>query len=156
MWQPIRQLNRRLNSRMFRRVVGRSLALHHRGEVRPDGLTLLTLRNRLEIRWRARPVHPWDADLSLEDRSTLFYDQMLSDTEAVILRLFHSLPQIDAIDLTVVDPGSESAILEGRVQRSELDGARNLRSIRMRLRELGVSWLAPSSGAVASANERPA
>jgi len=144
MWQPIRELVRKLNSWKFRRSIDRSLALHLRGEVRSDGLTLLALRNGLDIRWRARAIHPWDRDLSAEVQSALFQDQVLADTEAVIFRLFQSLPQIDVIDLTVVDVASDGVILEGRVYRSVLQSVRNLRSIRMRLQQLGVSYASPA------------
>ena len=151
MWQTIGALFRKLERRRHRYKIHRSLALQLRGEARRDGLSLLRVRNRLEVRWRARDVHPWDAEAS--DKPQLFREQLLSDTEAVILRLFKTLPQIDLIDLKVFEPVSDTVIIAGVVHRSDLDTVRSLMSIRMRLQQMGlISWLwgtaaAPSSSA---------
>jgi len=140
MWRAIEILFRKLDRWRHRHNVDRSLALHLRGEARPDGLSLIQLRNRLEVRWRARDIHPWDADAS--DRAQLFGEQLLSDTEAVILRLFKALPQIDLIDLRVVEPTSDTVIMAGVVHRSNLDTVRSLMSVRMRLQHMGLSsWM---------------
>jgi len=151
MWQTIRALFRKLERWRHRHNIDRSLALHLRGEARRDGLSLIRVRNRLEVRWRARDIHPWDAEAS--NKPQLFREQLLSDTEAVILRLFKSLPPVDLIDLKVFEPTSDTVIMAGVVHRSELDAVRSLMSIRMRLQQMGVSsWLwgttpAPSSSA---------
>ena len=146
MWQPIRAMVRKVDSWRFRRSIERSLALHLRGEGRPDGLALLAMRNRLEIRWRARAIHPWDAGLSPERKAKLFQEQVLADTEAAILRLFQSRPEIDIVDLTVLDAASDGVILDGAVYRPVLETVRNLRSVRMRLRQLGVSYASQGGG----------
>jgi hypothetical protein len=54
--------------------------------------------------------------------------------------LFEALPQVDIIDLTVLGPASETAMMAGTVHRSVLMGSRRLLSVRMRLRELGVDY----------------
>jgi hypothetical protein len=90
------------------------------------------------VRWRARDIHPWDAQAS--NKAQLFGEQLLADTEAVILRLFKTLPQVDVIDLKVFVPTSDSMIMSGVVHRSELDSVGSL-SVRMRLQQMGVrSW----------------
>jgi hypothetical protein len=140
MWHAIEALFRKLDRWRHRQNVDRSLALHLRGEARPDGLSLIQVRNRLEVRWRARDIHPWDADAS--DRAQLFGEQLLSDTEAVILRLFKALPQIDLIDLKVFELTSDTVIMAGVAHRSHLDTVRSLMSVRMRLQHMGISsWL---------------
>jgi len=137
MWQTIGVLFRKLERWRHRHNVDRSLALHLRGEARSDGLSLIRVRDRLEVRWRARDIHPWDAEAS--NKAQLFGEQLLTDTEAVILRLFKALPQVDLIDLKIFEPTSDTVIMAGVVHRSELDAVRSLMSIRMRLQQMGVS-----------------
>ena len=140
MWQTIGALFRKLERWRHRHNIDRSLALHLRGEARSDGLNLIRVRDRLEVRWRARAIHPWDAESS--NKAQLFREQLLSDTEAVILRLFNALPQVDLIDLKVFESTSDTVIMAGVVHRSDLDTVRSLMSIRMRLEQMGVSsWL---------------
>jgi len=122
----------------YRRRIEHALALNLRGEVRNDGLKLNKVRNRLEIQWRAREIHPWDRDLPPEKRLPLFVEQSLTDTEAAICRLFEALSQVDVIDLMVLEPFSENAIMAGTIYRSLLNRPRQLLSVRMRLRELGI------------------
>ena len=136
-----------LKLRIYRRRIEKLLALHDRGEVRCDGLRLNRLRNRLELQWRARDVHPWDRTLSAERRAKAFLDQATADTEAVIERAFESMPQVDVIDLAVIDPASEVTIISGAVDRSVWAGMRSLRSARMRLMELGVRYCIPDDAA---------
>ena len=157
MWQTIGALFRKLERWRHRYNIDRSLALHLRGEARSDGLSLIRVRNRLEVRWRATDIHPWDAQAS--NKAQLFGEQLLSDTEAVIFRLFKALPQVDLIDLKVFEPTSDTVIMSGVVHRSDLDTVRSLMSIRMRLQQMGVSsWLwgtAPtSSNAAEEADEQ--
>src|SRR5262245_31641909 len=78
MWQLLRRSIRRLDLWRFRHEIKDALALHRRGEVRSDGLTLENVRNHLEIRWRARDIHPWDRDrdLSSYERETAFAQQL--------------------------------------------------------------------------------
>jgi len=76
---------RQLDLWRFRRNVGDTLALHRRGEVRNDGLKLDGVSSHLEIRWRAREIHPWDRDLLRGGRKqAAFAEQALADTEAAI------------------------------------------------------------------------
>jgi hypothetical protein len=140
MWQVIEPIFRQFETWRYRRNVRRALALHSRGEVRPDGLVPVKIRNRLEIRWRARDIHPWDAGVPEEQRAELLHEQLVSDTEAAIVRLFEALPQIDRIDLQVLAPEGDTVLLAGAVHRSALETVRSLRSVRMRLRQLGVDF----------------
>ncbi len=75
-----------------------------RGEVRSDGLSLNHLRNRLEIEWRAREIHPWDRDLPAIRVAQLFAEQCLDDANAALERLFSSLPEIAVIEFKVIEP----------------------------------------------------
>ena len=116
-----------------------SLALHKRNEVRADGLLLERACNRLEIRWRARDVHPWDSDLLGKERESAFLRQVMDDTEAALLRLFERLPETDEIDLTVLDTRTENVMLSGTVHRTSLASPFDrLSSVRMRLAFLGI------------------
>ncbi len=125
--------------RRFRRRVIKGLALNTRGEVRRDGLSLNHFRNRLQIEWRARDVHPWDRDLPSARIARLFAEQCLEDAEAALERLFATLSEIDVIEFTMLDPNSRAPILAGAVTRSE---AMNVRapSSGMRLKQLGVTY----------------
>src|SRR4051812_31396912 len=118
MWQAIEFFLRKLDRWRFQYNVEGSLALPPRAEVRRDGLSLLRAHNRLEIRWRARDIHPWDAGLHPEDRAQRFAGQLLADTEDAIIRLFEAFPQVDVLDLRVFAPSSDTVILSGRVPRS--------------------------------------
>jgi hypothetical protein len=93
----------------------------------------------LEIRWRARDIHPWDAGVSAERKAELYHEQLIAVTEAAIFRLFEAMPQIDQIDLQVVEPSSDAVVLAGSVHRSALHAARTIVSVRMRLIQLGVN-----------------
>ncbi len=66
-------------------------------------------------------------------------EQCLEDTDAAIRRLFNALPEVDAIDIRILECQSETAILTGRISRSDLDTARS-ESVGMRLKELGVNY----------------
>jgi hypothetical protein len=126
----------------FRRGVEDALALNRRGEVRSDGLKLDGMCSHLEIRWHARDIHPWDRELLRGGRKqAAFAEQALADTEAAILRLFERLPHVDVIELTVLEPTSEILIAAGAVHRSDLSARRaHLRSVKMRLRDIGVQY----------------
>lgn len=65
--------------RIRRRVI-KALALNQRGEARRDGLALNYFRDRLEIEWQARNIHPWDRDLPPARVARLFAEQCLDDT----------------------------------------------------------------------------
>jgi hypothetical protein len=122
----------------YRRRIEQALNLERRGEVRKDGLHLRTMRHRLEIRWQARNVHPWDRHLSRDVRHARFIEQALVDTEAAIARLFEASPELDVIDLCVTHPESDATMLAGTVPRSDFQNAGSSPSVRMRLMEMGV------------------
>jgi hypothetical protein len=69
----------------------------------------------------------------------------MQDTEAAIIRLFDALPQIDIIDIGVVGE-TQSPMIEGTVSRRDLETARSLPSVRMRLRGLGITYHLPLAG----------
>ncbi len=141
MWRFLETYLGNLDLWRYHHNIDRALALHLRGEVRRDGLALNKACNRLEIHWWARDIHPWDRDLPPETKASLFAEQTLADTEAAIFRLFEALPHVDVIKLTVLGPRSETPIMSGTVHRSTLGTARrDLMSIGMRLRDLGVCY----------------
>ena len=139
------EVRRRLQSWRFRRKIDRALALNIRAEVRRDGLELMRICNRLEIQWRARDIHPWDRDRAGPDRGLELLEQSLADTEAAIERLFRALPQVDVIDLRVLDRLSDDVLVAGTVYRSTLQKARDSVSVRMRLTRLGVRYRFPGA-----------
>ena len=130
-WKSRREL------RKVRNRINDALALQKRNEVRSDGLALDSMCSRLEIRWRARDVHPWDRDLSAKDKERAFFRQLMEDTEAAVIRLFERLPAIDGIDLEVLDVQSETILVSGIVERASLSSSR-APSVRMRLTSLGM------------------
>lgn len=131
----------KLDGYRYKRNIGCALALHHRGEVRTDGLIPVKIATRLEIEWRARDIHPWDRSiLSPAERATAFVRQSLADTEAAIQRLFKALPHVDVIDLKVHDRISESVIISGTVFRPAISTENEALSIGMRLMYLGLTY----------------
>ncbi len=66
--------------------------------------------------------------------------QTLADTEAVIAGLFETMPQVDVMDLAVMEPASGTTIIAGTVNRSDVARNQHLLSVGMRLRELGVKF----------------
>jgi hypothetical protein len=134
----LQTLLKKLASDCFRAGITRSLALHRRGEVRQDGLTLTKACHHLEIEWRAREIHPWDRGCSPEEEMRLFTEQCFSDTEAAIRRLFAALPVVDLIQFRVTHPNSEDQLLEGTVVRSVLKDTKSDASARGRLWQMGV------------------
>jgi hypothetical protein len=109
-----------------------ALALHRRGEVRNDGLTLLKTSQHLHIEWRARLVHPWDRRHRSEEQERLFIEQCYADTDSALGRLFHAFPDLDAIQFRVVQPDSDKELLTGSVAR--LTHQRNFASPNPRLK----------------------
>jgi hypothetical protein len=141
MLRSLRTFLGRLDLWRYHHRVKKALALHLRGEARRDGLTVDNVSSRLEIRWRARDIHPWDRHLAGYETEVLFAEQALADTEAAVFRLFERLPEVDIIELSVLDPKSETLIAAGTVHRSDLIVARpHLMSVGMRLREVGVRY----------------
>jgi hypothetical protein len=71
----------------------------------------------------------------------MFAEQALADTEAAVFRLFEILPEVDVIDLNVLDPESEILIAAGTVHRSDIAATRPyLLSVGIRLREIGIEY----------------
>lgn len=112
------KLSARLQARWLRRSIDKALALN-RYEVRPDGLWLTGTSFRLAISWRARRIHPWDSDLTADRKALLLVEQTFSDTLAALERLFVALPEVDVIDLSVleVDSRKHGTLLSGSIAR---------------------------------------
>ena len=86
----------------------------------------------------------------------MFAEQALDDTEAAVFRLFERLPEVDVIELSVLEPRSEILIAAGTAHRSDLDEARpHLLSVGMRLMEVGVRYRFALSGRVDSTPNVP-
>lgn len=132
-WRQRRRLQK------YEHRINDALALQKRNEVRPDGLVLDNTRSKLEIRWRAREVHPWDRESPALERERTYLRQVMEDTEAAVFRLFERLPEVDEIDLRVLDFQSETVLVSGTVQRASLTSSCDCApSVRMRLASLGV------------------
>jgi hypothetical protein len=141
MWRSLQTSLRRLYVWLYRSSIKQALALHLRGEVRSGGLTANYVSSRLEIEWRARDIHPWDRYDDIYEREVMFVEQTLADTEAAVLRLFEKLPQVDIIEIKVLDPRSETVFASGTVHRSALAAVRpHLLSVKMRLGEMGIHY----------------
>jgi hypothetical protein len=119
--------------------VHRALALPQRGGVAKDILLLKELFVHLRVEWFARDVHPWDRDLSKERQAELFTQQCLEDVDAAIPRLFNELPEIDVVEIGVLDRESNAKIITGVVNRENARASADL-SLAMRLNALGVNY----------------
>jgi hypothetical protein len=120
------------------KAIQNALALHRRGEVRRDGLNLISVSHHLEIEWRARDVHPWDRGTEDGEREVLFAEQSIADTDAALSRLFDELPEVNVIEFRVIHPDSGERILEGTVERSVRPSCPGL-SVRTKLWQRGVA-----------------
>jgi hypothetical protein len=136
----LRKRKARLWARWLRDSIDKALALN-RYDVRRDRLSLMATSFRLTIAWRARHVHPWDRDLKEDKRATRLVDQTFADTIAALEELFITLPEVDVIDLKVLeaDEKSDGILMSGSVSRNEFE-TWHPSSIPMRLRLLGVSY----------------
>ena len=139
MWALVETVIHRVEKTIHRHNIEWALALHRRGEVRPDGLKAVRISNHLEIEWTARNIHPWDLGQNW-DSGFAFVDQTLADTDAAVARLFEALPQVDAIMLRILDPASGAAIIAGTVYRSAISDVNRSVSIRMRLNRWGLKF----------------
>ena len=140
MWQLVQNACAKLETFMHRRKIARALALHRRREVRRDGLDLISMCNSLRVEWRARDVHPWDRDDSDDRKREALVTQTLADTYAAVSRLFAALPQIDILEVWVLERGSETPILAGTVDRSSLIDLPEALSLGMKLSRLGIVY----------------
>lgn len=135
----LRKRKARLWARWVRDSIDQALALS-RYDVRRDRLSLIGKSFRLAIAWRARHVHPWDRDLQEDKRAIRMVDQTFADTIAALEELFITLPDVDVIDLKVLEPDEKNGILMiGSVARNEFE-TWHPSSIPMRLRLLGVRY----------------
>ena len=116
-----------------------ALALKPRGAVPKDVLAIKSLVVGLRVEWFAREVHPWDRDLPQRRQAELFAQQSLEDVDAVIPRLFEQLPEIDVVEIGVLERASESKIIAGVVHRSDLN-AQVSSSLGMRLKTIGINY----------------
>ena len=68
-------------------------------------------------------------------------EQTFSDTQAALERLFMALPEVDVIDLRVMETeaGKQGTLLSGSVSRRDFETWRPS-SIAMRLRLLGINY----------------
>jgi hypothetical protein len=115
------------------------LALAPRGFVRDDVLHLSKLSARLRVEWRSRDVHPWARDLPSARRAELSRAQTLDDTDAAIVRFFQMLPEMDVIEVGVLEPHPpHRLLLSGTVLRAEAVATRSLSSPAMRLKMMGI------------------
>ena len=133
------RVSNRAHSDTITRRVAHALALKPRGAVRDDVLAIDRLAVALHVQWFARDVHPWDRDLPEKRRAELFAQQCLGDVDAAIPRLFEQLPEIDILEIGVLDRDSKSRIIAGVVHRSDL-AARVGSSLGMRLKTIGISY----------------
>lgn len=84
--------------------------------------------------------HPWHQNsLDASEKARLFADQCLADADAAIDRLLAALPEIDVIELRVIDPDSSDLILTGSVRRCDVSKS-GIRSPGMKLKELGCRY----------------
>ena len=134
------KLSAGLRARWLRGSIDKALAVN-RYEVRPDGLSLEGTSFRLAITWRARDIHPWDGDLAADNRALRLVEQTFSDNLAALERLFVALPEVDVIDLRVLeaDARKHGTLLNGLISRREFETCQ-LSSPAMRLRLLGLNF----------------
>jgi len=126
----------------LRSIAKKALAVASRGAVLNDVLELGKISiQQVQLEWRARDIHPWDCDLPLDQQENQFCDMALQDTESALLGLFEMLPYVEQIDFRVLEPGStDRVIIAGCVEREEFISAQSSRSIRMRLKMMGVRF----------------
>ena len=133
----IRSVLQQLVHVMQRHGIKRALALQPRGAIRNDGLTQMNSTHQIIIDWRARSVHPWDADCTSEEAESLFKEQSVADLDAAITRLFAELTWIDEIRFRVFPPDSEQLLFEGTVARPSVINAKSDVRARKRLWRMG-------------------
>jgi hypothetical protein len=127
--------------RGIRSLVSRSLALRPRGGVANDRLVLHKLCGQLQLEWRARAVHPWDRDLPPCRQLEAYFEQAVADTDLAIPRIFQRLPEIDVIEIRVLDTQDPTKImLSGVVTREDALAADLFYSPKMRLKMMGIQY----------------
>lgn len=135
----VQKIGRMFEARRLKGRVVKALALTPRGGVAHDVLQLSNFSARFCVEWTARNVHPWDSDLPSELRAEKFVDQSLTDTNAAIQRLFRMLPEVEVIEIRVLDPNSGAPIIAGTITRDEALTVSSP-SPGMKLKKLGVDY----------------
>ena len=127
--------------RGIRSLVNGSLALWPRGGVANDRLVLHKVSGQLQLEWHARAVHPWDRDLPTCRRVDAYFEQAVVDTDFAIRRIFQRLPEIDVIEIRVLDTQDPAKImLAGVVTREDALDADLFSSPKMRLKMMGIQY----------------
>jgi len=127
-------------------LVSRALTLRSRGAIGNDGLVVQNLTARLRVQLLARPIHPWDRDRPANERNELFVQQCLEDVSTAIPKLFRSMPEIDEMEITVLDPKDKGVIISGVVKRSDALTHDKYLSAGMNLRAMGLAYGRSNSG----------
>ncbi len=126
-------------------MVSRALSLRPRGAIGNDGMVVRNLSARLRVQLLARAIHPWDRDRPASERSELFVQQCLEDVSTAIPKLFRSMPEIDEMEITVLDPRKKNAIIAGVVKRADALTS-NCLSVGMKLKAMGLAYGRSNSG----------
>ncbi|HKU25858.1 MAG TPA: hypothetical protein VJQ54_10330 [Candidatus Sulfotelmatobacter sp.] len=134
----LERLSQKLIGNRRRTAIENALALQRRGEARQDGLTPVKVSQALEIVWRARAIHPWDRHRTASRVEHLFREQCYADTDAALIRLFQSLPDVDVICFRVLGQDSDDEIVAGLVTRVAMAQADSSASARTRLWQMGI------------------
>ena len=125
----------------IRSLVNRSLALWPRGGVVNDRLVLHKVSGQLQLEWHARAVHPWDRDLPACRQLEAYFEQAVADTNFAIPRIFQKLPEIDVIEIRVLDTQDPTKnLLAGVVTREDALAADLSYSPKMRLKMMGIQY----------------
>jgi hypothetical protein len=126
-------------------IVGSALSLKRRGGIGRDGLVVRSLSARLRVQLLARSIHPWDRDRPADERGELFVQQCLEDVSIAIPQLFRSMPEIQEMEITILDPKGKSAIMAGVVNRGDALAAKGI-SAGMMLRDMGMIYGRSNAG----------
>lgn len=123
-----------------RDTVVQALRLHLCGVPHRDDPKLMDMTVRLQVRWRARELHPWYHDLP-DQAARELAQQTLSDTDTVLERIFAACPDADVIELTVIEPNPDGnrRVMFGTVRRDEF-AQWHPPSTDMRLRLVGLHY----------------
>jgi hypothetical protein len=123
----------------FTSAVLQALRTQPRGGVSGDVLEVYSASLTMSVTWTARPVHPWDRDLPLEQQDSGFADQCLQDVDIAIARMFSQFPLVERLEISVRHPISHASILTGTAHRADFLAVQRL-SIPMRLKMLGLAY----------------
>jgi hypothetical protein len=129
--------------RRFWRLINKALQIAPRGFISHDELVLTRLSGHLRLGWLARIPHPWERRPWSKDQDELLRRQTIRDTERSVIKFFETLPDIDALDVNVREPRPpHRVILAGTVLRDDALAARSLMSPEMRIKMMGLRWVA--------------